>query len=274
MVLNYMKIKFGFLVLSLMFINMKVYAVFGDEETNGSYSENYDQGGNGYDEGSIQSNRSSSKRMSNQQLSRGDYQGRYADDYNRNRQSFDDNRSRSRDKFESKHGAALDNQENQIASPQKFRLEQDKISEYKGRIKTLKDKMTNGNPTVEEMKLLIQFAEKLGKVYIARAIRLMKDKVKLDTYIETAKEAVKESTNLITTSGTMLKNAEKARKTRASTFQKEDNKKRKTDFDKKERDAIAKIDKSRTSDSIFKSFDKALGTASKTAAQSSSSSPY
>lgn len=207
------------------------------------------------------------------QRSRNGYQGRYDEDYNRNRQSFEDNRLRSRDKFESKHGAALDNQENQIASPQEFRLEQEKILEYKGRIKTLKDKMTSGNPTVEEMKLLIQFSEKLGKVYISRAIRLMKDQVKLKTYVDTSKEAVKESTNLITTAGTMLKQAEKDKKTRASTFQKADNKARKTNFQQQEQKELAKIEKIRSSDSVFKNFDKALGTAAKTASQSGGS-PY
>lgn len=247
-----MKIKFGCIVFVLLV--MSEYIIAMDNEFYGDDSTSMGSGG-----------------YSDQPLSRNDYQGRYDDDYNRNKKSFGNNTEISRRKFESKYGNSLNDVENQIASPQKFRAEQEAILKYKGRIKTLKDKMTNGNPTVAEMKLLIQFAEKLGKVYIARAMRLMKDKVKLDTYIDTAKEAVKESTNLITTSGKMLKQAEKDRKTRASTFKKTDNKTRKTDFERKERDAIAKIERTRTSDSIFKSFDNALGTAAQTAAKTSGS---
>ncbi len=243
-VLNYMKLKLSILSVLLTFYSLNACAmsedVFPDDSGGGEYS---DQG--------LQSN---------------EYEGRYEEDFNRNQQSFDDNRSRSRDNFERKHGASLNEPANQIASPAKFREEQDKILNYKGRIKTLKDKIKNGTPTVEDMKILIQTTKKLGEVYINRAIRLLEDKAKLDTYIKTAKAAVQEGTLLINSTGTLLKEAEKSRKARATTFAKNDNKAKKTNFDVEEQKEREKAVKSRTTDPVFKSFDKAVGTAEKQAA--------
>ncbi|MBA4249928.1 MAG: hypothetical protein C0432_03230 [Candidatus Puniceispirillum sp.] len=249
-----MKLKSGVFPILLVLCSLKAYSMFDD-----GYQD--DGGGGGY---------------SDQDLRPNDYEGRYEEDFNRNRESFDSRRVASSNKFDRKHGASLNEPANQIASPSKFKAEQEKIFTYKGRVKTLKDKIMNGTPTVEEMKILIQTTKKLGEVYINRAIRLLEDKVKLDTYIKTAKEAVKEGTTLINTTAKLLKDAEKSRQARATTFQKNDNKAKKTNFEAAEQKERAKVAKSRTSDPIFKAFNTAVGTAEKQAAtvRSDSSTSY